>query len=187
MPAIVDEQVHLVTAEEYFRLPADGRVTELIRGQVAEMNPPGFKHGKRCARIAYLLSRFLEEHDIGHLVGNDAGIITERDPDTVRGADVAFYSYRRVPKDAEPEGYPDAIPELVFEVLSPGNRWPEIHEKIGEYLQAGVSVVCVVDPQERKIYRYLPDHGPAELNEDEIFDLPQVLPGLKIAVGRFFE
>ncbi len=53
-------------------------------------------------------------------IGNDAGVITERDPDTVRGADVAFYSYRRVPKDAEPEGYPDAIPEFVFEVLVAG-------------------------------------------------------------------
>ncbi len=185
MSVAVAEQV--LTAEQYFRLPAGGGVTELVRGRVVEMNPPGFKHGKRCARIAYLLSQFLVKHDLGHLISNDAGVVTERDPDTVRGADIAFYSYRRVPKKAEPEGYPDAVPELVFEVLSPSNRWPEIHEKIGEYLQAGVIVVCVLVPLERKIYRYVSDHGPVELNEDDVFDLPKVLPGLQIPVRSFLE
>jgi len=187
MPAIVDEQVHVMTAEEYFRLPADGRPTELVRGQVAEMNPPGFRHGKRCARIAYLLSQFLEERDIGHIVGNDSGIVTERDPDTVRGADVAFYSYRRVPKDAEPEGYPDAIPELVFEVLSPTDSWARILRKVSEYLEAGVLVVCVVDPGQSRVHVYRSDSSAIELTEEDELTLPDLLPDFHVSVGRFFD
>ena len=36
--------------------------------------------------------------DLGRVVTNDSGIVTQRDPDTVRGADVAYYSYARLPK-----------------------------------------------------------------------------------------
>lgn len=187
MPATVAEQARLMTAEDYFRLQPDGRVTELVRGKVEEMNPPGFRHGKRCARITYLLSRFLEEHDLGHAVGNDTGVVTERDPDTVRGADVAFYSYRRVPKDAEPEGYPDAIPELVFEVLSPTDSWARMLRKVSEYLEAGVLVVCVVAPNQSKVYVHRPDAPAVELAEEDEFTLSDVLPGFRIPVRQFFE
>lgn len=187
MPATVAEQARLMTAEDYFRLPTDGRVTELVRGKVEEMNPPGFRHGKRCARIAYLLSRFLEEHDLGHVVGNDAGVVTERDPDTVRGADVAFYSYRRVPKDAEPEGYPEAIPELVIEVLSPTDSWARILRKVSEYLEAGVLVVCLVDPNQGRVFVHRADAPAEELTKGDEFAIPDVLPEFRVPVRQFFE
>ncbi|MCU0872508.1 MAG: Uma2 family endonuclease [Pirellulaceae bacterium] len=185
MSVAVAEQV--LTAEQYFRLPADGGVTELVRGRVVEMNPPGFKHGKRCARIAYLLSQFLDKHDLGHLISNDAGVVTERDPDTVRGADIAFYSYRRVPKKAEPEGYPDAVPELVFEVLSPSDTWARILRKVSEYLEAGVVVVCVVNPNQSKVFVYRSDSPAEELADQDEFTLPDLLPDFRVPVGRFFE
>ena len=33
---------------------------------------------------------------------NDSGVVTERDPDTLRGADVAFYCFARVPRESLP-------------------------------------------------------------------------------------
>ena len=48
-----------------------------------------------------------DDHDLGHVLSNDSGVITERGPDTVRGADVCFYSYERVPKGPLPPGYLD--------------------------------------------------------------------------------
>ena len=176
----------LVTAEQFLEARDGGLITELVRGQVIEMNPPGFRHGRICARIVYLLSEYLEGNDIGRVTANDAGVITERDPDTVRGPDVAFYSYRRLPKEDEPQGYPDAKPELVFEVLSPGNRWPDVYGKIGEYLNVGVSVVCVVDPDEEKLHVFQTDTAAMELNPDEAMTLPDVLPGLQLPVKQFF-
>ena len=106
----------LLTAEEYFLQPDSGRPTELVRGQIDMMNMPGFDHGAICAKIAFHLGAYLAQHDLGRVVTNDSGVITERDPDSVRGTDVAFYSYSRVPKGLRrPRGYPKAPPELVFE------------------------------------------------------------------------
>jgi hypothetical protein len=63
------------------------------------------------------LGGHLDRHDTGRLVGNDSGVVTEHEPDTVRGADVAYYSYERIPRGPLPRGrYLTVMPELVFEV-----------------------------------------------------------------------
>ena len=87
----------LVTAEEYLKIPEDGRLTELVRGRIVEMNRPFTSHGYFCGQVAFLLTHHVKEHGLGRIVTNDAGVVTQRDPDTVRGPDVAYYSYRRIP------------------------------------------------------------------------------------------
>src|SRR5688572_979655 len=109
----------LLTAEQYRLLPTDGRRTELIRGKVVEMNVPAPRHGYYCSKVDRILGNFAEEHDLGRVMCNDSGVVTERGPDTVRGADVCYYSYRSVPRGPLPEGYLPVPPELVFEVRSP--------------------------------------------------------------------
>ena len=95
----------LLTAEEYGRLPDDGRKTELVRGEVVEVKHAVTRGTGRFAasiRSTRIIGNFVEEHRLGRRLTNDSGVITERDPDTVRGADVAFYSFARVPPGPMP-------------------------------------------------------------------------------------
>jgi Uma2 family endonuclease len=179
-------ETKLLTAEDYLKLPDRGRPTELVRGVVIEMNPPGFRHGEVCSRIAHFLSGFVIEQDLGRVVSNDSGIVVDRSPDTVRVADVAFYSYKRVPKGTSPIGYPSALPEIVFEVVSPGNTRGEIRAKVGEYLKAGVSVVCIADPEFQTVNVEYPERPTLLVQGDDalIFD---ELPGFALPVRRLFE
>jgi Uma2 family endonuclease len=128
----------------------------------------------------------LEEHRLGHVVSNDSGIVTERGPDTVRGADVAFYSYKRVPPGPLPHGYLNVMPELVFEVRSPTDRWVKIIAKVVEYLEAGVSVVCVLDEQTQSAHLFTADSPAQELGAEETLTFPDLLPGFEMPVERFF-
>ena len=75
----------LMTAEQYARMDDRGVPCELVRGEVFEMNQPTARHGQVCGNVCFALRRYCEEHDAGHVLSNDAGILTERDPDTVRG------------------------------------------------------------------------------------------------------
>jgi Uma2 family endonuclease len=179
---------YLLTAEEYMALPDsfDGP-TELVKGVLVTMPPARPRHGELCARIAYLLQRFLEDHPRGRIVTNDSAMVTERDPDTVRGPDVAYYSYERAPKGPLPDGLLPVSPDLVFEVRSPSDRWSEIHVKIAEYLQAGVQTVCVLDDEAKRIHAFHAEHGAQafELNAD--FALPETLGEFQVPVRRFFE
>lgn len=177
----------LLTAEQYAAMPDDGKLTELVRGKVVEMPPPGTLHGYITANIAGILREFVRTNNLGRVIGNDVGIITRREPDSVRGPDVAYFSYTRLPKGPLPQGYADAMPELVFEVKSPSDRWAEITAKAGEYLNAGVICVCVVDPETESAAVYLANELPRRHTSEEQLSLSEVLPGFSIVVRQFFE
>jgi len=177
-----------MTAEEFFGLPESDRPLELIEGEVIEMNMPGFRHGVVCGNISFILREFLASHPMGRAATNDSGIVTRRNPDSVRGADVAFYSYERLPKDEEPAGYPSVAPELVFEVLSPDDHWSKMLAKAGEYLEAGVGVVCLVDPKTQVVNVVHADQPTQELSGDDALSLPAIFgDDFDVPVRRFFE
>ncbi|MFI5455913.1 MAG: Uma2 family endonuclease [Isosphaerales bacterium] len=177
----------LYTAEEFARRPDPGYPEELVRGRIVSMPPPQARHGQVCSTVVYTLKRFLEDHDLGHVLSNDSGVITERGPDTVRGADVSFYSYSRVPKGPLPSKYLDVPPDLVIEVRSPDDRWPRILRKVAEYLEAGVAIVGVLDPEWNTLHLYEGDQRVRILSEHDELTLPGLLGEFRVAVSRFFE
>lgn len=176
----------LYTAEEYHHLPDIGKPTELVRGKVVVMNVPYPRHGQICVTTVILLNDFLRNHNIGQVVANDSGVVTERDPDTVRGADVAFYSYSRVPKGPLPDEYLPLAPDLVFEVRSSGDRWRRILTKVAEYLNAGVTTVVVLDPSSESAYVYTSDEPQRIFAADQELALPEVLGEFRVVVREFF-
>lgn len=177
----------LLTAEQYGDLPDDGKLTELVSGKVIEMPPPGSLHGYVCVNVSSILWAYVRTHGLGRVIGNDSGVITHRDPDSVRGPDVAFFSYARLPKGPLPARYPEVRPEVVFEVKSPSDRWPEITTKAGEYLNAGVLVVCVVDPETESVAVYLENELPRRHTSEEELTLGEGLPGFSVQIRQFFE
>jgi len=168
-------------------LPDDGVPKELVRGKVVTMNVPMPRHVQICVKIVRVLGRFLDLHDIGHLVSNDSSVQTEHNPDSVRGADVAFYSYSRLPRGRVPRGYLAVMPELIFEVRSPTDRWREVLAKVGEYLAAGVRFVCVVDDQTESVHVFDGEDAPRIITRDQELTLPEVLGDFRAPVRLFFE
>lgn len=63
--------IELLTVEEYAKLSDGGRPTELVRGQVIEMNPPSPKHGRICLRTDRLIGNFVEARTLERVVCND--------------------------------------------------------------------------------------------------------------------
>ena len=176
----------LLTAEEYGRLPDRGHPSELVRGRIVEMNVPYPRHGQICALVAHLIQQYLDTHDIGHVISNDAGVIVERGPDTVRGADVSFISYRKVPKGPLPAKYLDLAPELIVEVRSPTDRWAKVLQKVAEYLTAGSEVVCVIDPETETVQLHFADKPTETLAGQEQLSFANLLPGFQIPIDRIF-
>ena len=177
----------LMTVEEYGQRPDPGHPEELVRGRIVALPQPKPRHGQICGQAYYLLRRYFEDHDLGHLLCNDSGVITERDPDTMRGADIAFYSYARVPRGPLPPGYLEVPPEVVFEVRSPDDRWRDIHARVAEYLNAGVQVVCLLDPGPMTAHLFAADHPTQVLAADQELTIPEFLGGFRVTVRRFFE
>ena len=177
----------LITAQEFLLMPDDGVPKELVRGRIEPMNVPAPKHGYFCGRICRFVGKFAYDEDRGRVMCNKAGVITERDPDTVRGPDVSYYSYERLPRGPLPEGYLDIVPNAAFEVRSPTDSWRRTHSMVDELLNAGVSVVCVVDPRTESITVYSNDGPPRALYKGDTLTLPDILPGFELPIARLFE
>ncbi len=181
------EMVELMTAEQFGQRPDPGYPEELVQGRVVAMSVPDRRHGYVCGKADRIFGNFVDTREIGRVLCNDSGVITERDPDTVRGADVAYYSYSRLPKGVLPTGYGPEVPELVVEVRSATDRWREILDKVSEYLNAGVLVVVVLDPGPQVAQVFSADDPPRTLKTEEELNLPGVLDDFRVRVGRFFE
>ncbi len=177
----------LLTAEEFRQLPDDGRPRELVRGTVVEMPVPAPRHGYYCGNICRIVGNHVVAKGLGRVMSNDSGIVTERGPDTVRGGDVSYYSYTRLPPGPLPEGYLDVTPELVFEVRSPTDRCAKITSKVVEYFDAAVLVVCVLDPTKQRLVVYRADELPQVLEADDTFTVPELLGDFQCRVGLFLE
>ena len=178
----------LLTAEEFARRPDAGYSEELVKGRIVRMPPPKPHHGYVCLNVGAILRAHVKPNDLGHVLSNDSGVITERGPDTVRGADVAFYSFNRVPKGSLPrEVYLNVVLELIFEVLSLDDRSPKILRQVAEYLDAGVGVVCILDPSRRNLHLYEGDEPVRILSENDELTLPTLLGGFRVKAGDFYE
>src|SRR5262245_49556529 len=176
-----------MTAEEFGHLQDDGTHRELVRGRIVRMNMPYPRHGEICGKTHLLMGPYVDEHGLGRLIINDSGVITERGPDTVRGADLAFYSHARLPRGPLPQGYLPVVPELVIEVRSHVDRWSRLLRKVGEYLDAGVSYVCVLDQQTESMHIYSAEEPVRILTSKDEFKLPEILGEFRCKVSRFFE
>jgi Uma2 family endonuclease len=178
-----------MTAEEFFDLvhrpENSNKWFELVRGQVIELPPPQKIHGFVSANSVLILGNYNHQRRKGYVTGNDSGVILERDPDTVRGPDAALYEDADRFEDLHPK-YGEVPPRLAVEVLSPSDRADRITRKIMDYLNNGVDMVWLIDPENRTITVYRPDKGPRLLEENEELTGNDVLPGFRCLVADFF-
>jgi Uma2 family endonuclease len=166
-----------MTAEELATLPNDGYEYELVRGELRRMPTPGWEHGRYCARIARPLFAYEDEMGLVTVVTNDTGFWLERDPDTVRGPDIAVVLNARLPSSFH--GTHQAVPPtLAVEVTSPSDRLADIEEKIADYLRAGVSLIWYVFPETQTIWVDGAGRKRLILAIGDVLDGSDVLPGL---------
>ena len=180
----------LMTAEEFFdfanRPENRGRKLELDRGRVVEMPSPGEIHGSVCWIVAVLFGLYVMKRGKGRATTNDTGLVVEEGPGTVRGPDLMFFD------EVKPLGKLDwnhtrQIPTLVVEVVSPSDRANSINKRVAQYLGRGVSLVWIIDPEERTVGVHKRGELTRTLDETDELTGNDVLPDLKWRVEDLFK
>jgi Uma2 family endonuclease len=174
-----------ITGEELAELPNLGPC-ELVEGRIVPMSPTGGEHGRIEGSFYRAIDAFAKPRRLGKVLVGEVGIFTRRNPDTVRGADVAFVSNERYARLDSMRGFLKVAPDLVVEVLSPHEPAAETARKVAEYLTAGVLLVWVADPEARtvRVHRSATDvrtFGAADRLQGE-----DVLPGFDVLVAELF-
>jgi Uma2 family endonuclease len=175
----------LMTADELLRLPADERY-ELVKGVLVPMSPPpGPEHGALTNRLGYFITHHVFQNKLGEVFAAETGFRIARDPDTVRAADVAYVAKERLPGKL-PKAYLDLAPDLVAEVVSPGNDPDEMQSKVRDWLEAGTRLVLVVYPGPRQVIVYRSLRQVVVLTEEDTLVAEEVLPGFSCPVSAIF-
>jgi len=120
-----------MTAEEFcdwVHEPAQAnRWFELVRGEVIELPSPTKPHGVVAITVGRILANYADLAGKGYVTANDSGVILERDPDTVRGPDIAYYEDAVTFAELHPKygevpprpGSGDSVPERPGETGDP--------------------------------------------------------------------
>jgi Uma2 family endonuclease len=72
------------------------------------------------------------------------------------------------------------------EVLSADDRWSRVRAKAGEYLEAGVSILCIVDPKTESVHLHHADRAPHVLKSNDDLTFPEVLGDFRVPVAKLF-
>jgi Uma2 family endonuclease len=173
----------LLTAEEFLQLPdpPNGWHQELVRGEVIEMPPPAALHGVTQSKTNFRLASHIYAGPGGTLVC-ESGFVTERDPDSVRGPDLSYWTKERLKEI--PIGYFEIAPDLIVEILSPSNTTKQILTKLREYFGKGVRLVWVISPEDRTLTAYRKADEGRLLHETALVTGEDVLPGFECRVAE---
>lgn len=182
-PVKLETGEELITGRELLEMGDIGRC-ELIDGRIVPMSPTSFEHGQIEATLASELNRFVRERNLGTVVTGEVGIYTRRDPDRVRAADVAFISHARTPQ--REHGFLELAPDVVVEIVSPGDSWQDLWQKIEEYLSVGAEQVWIVEPKNRAVRVY---HSPTEMTlygPNDRLTATGALEGFELTIATLF-
>jgi Uma2 family endonuclease len=175
-----------LTLEEFLALPeGEGDITyELIDGQaVPKMSPKKF-HSRLTRTLIKLLEQWGEER--GEIGVEWAVKLTRKRRDWAPTPDLLYISYERLSPDWNEDEACPVVPELVIEIISPGQSFGQLAAKARDYLDAKVLRVWVVDSQARSITVFYPDAPPQTYMGDMLLT-DSLFEGLEFTAEQVFQ
>jgi Uma2 family endonuclease len=175
----------VITDEELLQLPEDGNKYEVVDGELVVSPGAGWRHERIVAELITRLRSFVSERRLGEVLSSS--LLYVLPSGNRRGPDVSFVSAAKAALLSPDTVFPQLAPDLAVEVLSPSDSPRRVQDKVGEYLEAGVRLVWVIDPQNRRavIYRTLSSvdrvDDTGELNGEDL------LPGFRCAMADLLD
>lgn len=162
------------------------RWSELLAGRLMIHQPPPLEHGTALLNFSKALGEFLQREPESGSACFDLGLIVAREPDTLQFPAVCFFT-TPPPLDEGITTVTDARPDLIVEIASTNDRRRNIRQRVSGWLEWGVKLSWVLDPQEKKAHAFAQGRGGQQLAEHQHLFGSSVLSGFKVNVGDLFK
>jgi Uma2 family endonuclease len=175
-----------LTLQEFLNLsPGEGDITyELVDGQAIPKMSPKFFHAKLTRVLLNMIEQSCEGK--GEVCPEWSVALTRRGRDWVPTPDILYISYERLPTNWDKNEACPVPPDLVIEIISPGQTFGQMAAKAKDYLDAKVLRVWVVDSKARSITVFYPDAAPQTYMGDELLT-DSLFEGLEFTVEQVFQ
>jgi Uma2 family endonuclease len=171
-----------MSAAEFDALPyEEGRLWELLEGELIAVPSPTFRHQRIGFHVMEALELYLDSPAKG-LAGQEVEFAlndrTRLKPDVcVLLAEKAGYC------DLDRSPIPGA-PDLAIEVISPTERAVDSYDKVRTYLQNGTTEVWQIFPKSRTLEIHRRKTG-RSVDHGQV--VSELLPGFAVPLASFFE
>jgi Uma2 family endonuclease len=174
-----------MTLEAFLELPEEKPALELEPdGTVVQKVSPKGRHSA-------LQSYFLEE--INGFARRQRLAMAFPELRTIFGGaayvpDVSVYHWERIPRDGSGEVADDFLepPDIAIEIASPGQSVNSLVRRSVWYVENGVRVALVVDPEDESILLFRSATPPRVVEGENPIDLLDVLPGFELTAAQVF-
>ncbi|MCL4242539.1 MAG: Uma2 family endonuclease [Dehalococcoidia bacterium] len=173
------------TADEFLHMP-ENEGAELVDGRIVAV-PMGSISSWIGGELLFLVRSFLQSNDLGWVFPQETGMTIWPDrPGHVRKPDLVFVRKGRLPGGRPPAGWLTVVPDLVVEVVSPGDEIEGFETKLDEYRAAGIPLNWVIYPGTRRAHVLGANRPRTEIAPDGILDGEDVLPGFTCKLAGLF-
>lgn len=172
-----------LTLQEFLSLPAEDVYYEFVDGYAVPKVSPKFFHSTLQAALLLLISSWCKGK--GRVIPEWAIILKRQGKDWVPIPDLTYISYARLPAIWKYNEACPVAPELVIEIISPGQTEKQFIDKAKDYFEAGVSRAWIVNPEAISIKVLFAD-GSSQLYTGNMPITDSLLPGLKLTVQGIF-
>lgn len=174
----------MITDQELLDLPKDGHKYEVVDGELVA-TLVDMRHEMVIANVCGVVGKFVSEHRLGELIGSNALYVLPNG--NKRGPDLAFLTADRAAALPPDTVFPELAPDLAIEVLTRFDTARAVLDRVGDYLDAGVRVVWVIDPGQRRAAAYRAMTSVQEIGADGEFDGADVLPGFRCRLSELLD
>ncbi len=173
-----------LSLEEFLELPEEKPALEYIDGRIVQKVSPQWQHAMLQFGLAELINRFgrwrkvaMAFPELRARIGRQALV-----------PDISVHRWDRLPFNAAGrlENGPEEPPAIAIEIASPGQSISVLVEKCLIYLEHGVEIVLLLDPQDGLALLFRPGQTLA-LRDDAAVDLTAVLPGFELTARGIFD
>ena len=147
-----------VTYEEWLRMPEVSDATEeVVNGEIRITPAAKWVHARTVELTQRALNKNLDPGRIAVL--GRFGLVIRKEPLPVRVPDLAVLEISSI---VEEDGFVHSPPQLVAEVLSPGE---DPAGKLADYASLGVPEVWVISPEARTVEVLYPEDGKLRITQ----------------------
>ncbi len=175
------------TDQEFMALTQDGHRYEIVNGELVDMGNSGAQHGYTCSLMLMALMVYVLSKKLGVVFDSSTAFTMQNG--NKRSPDISFFAKERLQGITKlPAGFLDGAPDLVIEVLSPGNTVAELDEKMTEYFANGSRLAWIISPSQHYILVYRSPQEPDRLlKSGDFLDGEDVIPGFRYSVAELFQ
>ena len=193
MEAIAIPKGFKVTPEQFEQLAQAEQLArmELTKdGELIVMSPTGGEAGRKNRRLTQQIGIWTERDGTGEAF--DSSTVFVLPNGARRSPDVSWIKLERwnTLTLKERQGFPPLAPDFVIELVSPSDvknqRYEDLQAKMQEYLDNGVRLGWLIEPEAKTVEIYRVGQQVEILNNPQTLSGEDVLPGLILDLSEIF-